>query len=100
MRKFTDKINESKEEFDSYNSVKELELGIKIESEHGDVYDELKNWVKKTFQDESVEVMLDDKGEPIMPWTEKEFYEKIAKAHLKEIPDYYTRLNKMEKDAE
>jgi len=96
MRKFTDKINESKEEF----SVKELELGIKIESEHGDVYDELKNWVKKTFQDESVEVMLDDKGEPIMPWTEKEFYEKIAKAHLKEIPDYYTRLNKMEKDAE
>jgi hypothetical protein len=96
MRKFTDKINESKEEF----RVKELELGIKIESEHGDVYDELKNWSKKTFQGESVEVMLDDKGEPIMPWTEKEFYEKIAKAHLKEIPDYYTRLNKMEKDAE
>jgi hypothetical protein len=96
MRKFTDKINESKEEF----RVKELELGIKIESEHGDVYDELKNWAKKTFQDESVEVMLDDKGDPIMPWTEKEFYEKIAKAHLKEIPDYYTRLNKMEKDAE
>jgi hypothetical protein len=24
---------------------------------------------------------------------------KIAWAHLKEIPDYYTRLNKMEKDA-
>ena len=25
---------------------------------------------------------------------------KIALAHLNEIPDYYTRLNKMEKEAE
>jgi hypothetical protein len=25
---------------------------------------------------------------------------KIALAHLKEIPDYYTRLNKMEAEAE
>lgn len=84
MKKFT-QLNESKEEFDS----KELEMGIKIESEHGDVYQELKDWMKKTYQDYSS-----------MPWSEKEFYEKIAKSHLREMPDYYTKLNKMEKDAE
>ena len=82
MKKFTDKINESKEEFDS----KELELGIKIESEHGDIYEQLDSYL------ESFNVAI--------PWSENEFYEKIAKAHLREIPDYYTRLNKMEKDSE
>ena len=92
MRKFT-QLNESKEEFDT----KELEMGIKIESEHGDVYDELKKWAGDLFREHSVEVMLEDDGEPNMPWTEEEFYEKIAKAHLREMPDYYSRLTKMEK---
>lgn len=95
MKKFT-QLNESKEEFDP----KELEMGIKIESEHGDVYEELKKWARDVFADNSVEVLLDDNGEAIIPWTEKEFYEKIAKAHLREIPDYYSRLTKMEKDAD
>lgn len=80
MKKFTDKINESISEFDP----KELEMGIKIESEHGDVYDDLKKWID------------DNKINVDMPFSEKEFYEKIAKAHLREMPDYYTRLTKME----
>lgn len=95
MRKFT-QLNESKEEFDP----KELEMGIKIESEHGDVYAELKKWAGDLFREHSVEVMLEDDGEPTMPWTEEEFYEKIAKAHLREMPDYYSRLTKMEKESE
>lgn len=89
MKKFT-QLNESKEEFDP----KELEMGIKIESEHGDIYEELKKWADNIFKEN------DPTAESIMPWTEKEFYEKIAKAHLREIPDYYNRLTKMEKDAE
>lgn len=80
MKKFT-QIKEKKE----INS--ELEMGIKIESEHLDVYEELEQWLKSTFKDYSK-----------MPWTKKEFYTKIAKAHLKELPDYYTRLAKMEKE--
>jgi hypothetical protein len=80
MKKFT-QLNESKEEkIDS----KELEMGIKIESEHGDIYKDLKEWMEKTYKESS------------MPWSEKEFYERIAKAHLREMPDYYSRLKKME----
>lgn len=83
MRKFT-QLNESKEEFDP----KELEMGIKIESEHGDIYEELRDWIDQNQIQQG------------MPWSKKELYEKIAKAHLREIPDYYSRLTKMEKDAE
>ncbi len=48
--------------------MKQLEMGYKVEHEHKDV---AKNDVD---------------------------YLKIAIAHLKELPDYYTRLAKMEKD--
>ena len=75
MKKFTDRINES-------NKDSELEMGIKIESEHGDIYDHLDSYL------ESFNVP--------MPWSKEEFYKKIAEAHLREMPDYYTRLNKME----
>lgn len=75
MKKFTDRINES-------NKDTELEMGIKIESEHGDIYDHLDSYL------ESFNVP--------MPWSKEEFYKKIAEAHLREMPDYYTRLNKME----
>jgi len=57
----------------------ELSMGIKVEKEHLNVYNELKD-------------IMGDK----MPWTEDEFAEKIARAHLKEMKDYYTRLKKME----
>ena len=83
MKKFT-QLNESKEEFDP----KELEMGIKIESEHGDIYEELRDWIDENQIQQG------------MPWSKKELYEKIAKAHLREIPDYYSRLTKMEKDAD
>lgn len=79
MKKFSN-INESK------SVDKELEAGIKIESEHGNIYKELQSYLKE--------------NDVPMPWSEEEFYTKIAKAHLKEIPDYYTRLTKMEKDTE
>lgn len=77
MKKFTDRINESKEFEPS-----QLEMGIKIESEHGDIYDHLDSYL------ESFNVP--------MPWSKQEFYKKIAEAHLREMPDYYTKLNKME----
>lgn len=76
MKRFTEKINENKSEFNS----NELDMGIKVESEHNDVYEYLK----------------DHFGE--MPLSKSEFYEKIAKAHLKEIPDYYSRLKVMENE--
>lgn len=78
MRTFTEKINETIEPFDK----KELEMGIKVESEHNDVYE----YLQDHFKD--------------MPLTKTEFYERIAKAHLKEIPDYYSRLKIMEKNNE
>lgn len=74
MKKFTDKINESNDEFDT----KQLEMGIKIESEHNDIYDYLLNNVKD------------------LPLSARDFYERIAKAHLREIPDYYSRLKIIE----
>lgn len=53
----------------------------------GKIYEELDKWLKKTYQEYYS-----------IPWSKKEFYEKIAKAHLREIPDYYDRLEKMEKE--
>lgn len=76
MRTFTEKINETIEPFDK----KELEMGIKVESEHNDVYE----YLQEHFKD--------------MPLTKTEFYERIAKAHLREIPDYYSRLKIMESE--
>jgi len=64
---------------------KELEMGVKVEREHMDVYNE----IKKILGDDMI------LGED-MPWTKEEFCEKIARAHLKELKDYYTRLKKME----
>lgn len=61
----------------------QIEQGIEVEKEHKDVYDEISE-------------ILGDK----MPWTLDEFAEKIAKAHLKEMDDYYTRLKKMESNKE
>jgi hypothetical protein len=40
-----------------------------------------------------------DKDTDVVPGHEKATVMKIAVAHLREIPDYYTRLNKMEKKA-
>lgn len=87
MKKFTESVIESSEneEFDS----KELEMGIKIESEHNDIYEELDQFLINLQNWNSIE-------DSLMPWTKEEFYVKIAKAHLREIPDYYTRLKIME----
>lgn len=82
MKKFSDKLNESKIEFDP----EQLEMGIKIESEHCDIYEQLEAYLKQ-FSNKLP-----------MPWTRKEFYKRIAQAHLREMSDYYTRLQKMESD--
>jgi rubrerythrin len=65
---------------------KQLSMGCEIEKEHKDVFDLL----NKAFEDAGAK----------MPVTEDAFYEMVAKAHLKELPDYYTRLKKMESVAE
>lgn len=57
-------------------SLDEFRLGLAIEMEHG-------------ANDPETNVTNDD---PLITG-------KIAWAHLKEIPDYYTRLDKMEKEA-
>lgn len=58
-------------------SIDEFTMGINIEFEHGIRYPE-------------TDVTGDDKI----------ITGKIAWAHLKEFPDYYTRLEKMEQEAE
>lgn len=70
---------------ESYKS--EMEMGVNVESEHSDIYDELENWLKTEFKEYKK-----------MPWTKTEFFKKIAEDHLKELPDYYTRLKKMENE--
>ena len=63
-------------DWSKYN-VEQYRMGLDVELEHGLV-------------DPDTNVTDDD---PIMTG-------KIALAHLNEFPDYYTRLNKMEKEAE
>lgn len=58
--------------------LEEFRMGLAVELEHG------------SFWGGSTNVTKDD------PLTTG----RIAWAHLKEIPDYYTRLNKMEAEAE
>ena len=57
--------------------VEQYRMGLDVELEHG-------------MHDPATDVTGDD---PIITG-------KIALAHLKEFPDYYTRLEKMEKEAE
>jgi len=57
--------------------IEQYRMGLDVELEHGKV-------------DRHTNVTNDD---PIMTG-------KIALAHLNEFPDYYTRLDKMEKEAE
>lgn len=66
--------------FEGFNE--ELKIGIQIEKEHGDLYEYFKNFLSERGID--------------MPMTEDEFAEKIARAHLREMKDYYTKLIKME----
>jgi hypothetical protein len=61
----------------SHFDVEQFRMGLDIELEHG-------------FHDQATNVTGDD---PILTG-------KIALAHLKEFADYYTRLEKMERDAE
>jgi hypothetical protein len=58
-------------------NLEQFRRGLEVESEHG-------------AHDPETNVTNDD---PVMTG-------KIAWAHLKEIPDYYTRLDKMESEAE
>ena len=57
--------------------VEQFRMGMDVELEHG-------------LRDPETNVTNDD---PLVTG-------KIALAHLKEFPDYYTRLEKMEKDAD
>jgi len=62
----------------------ELQKGIKVEKEHSDVY----KFFEKFLKEKNVE----------MPITLDEFAEMVAKAHIKEMSDYYTKLAKIEGD--
>lgn len=56
----------------------QLEMGIDVEEEHEDTYKWLETYIKTNKK-------LPEK---------KKFFESIAKDHLKEYDDYYTRLMK------
>ncbi len=73
-RKIGDQLNIS------WNEVRlnEFRRGLEVEQEHGSLWGEATNVTK---------------DDPL-------FTGRIAWAHLKEIPDYYTRLDKMEREAE
>jgi len=79
IKKFEDYTEQQDEPI--YDPI-QLEEGIKIEKEHGDVYEFLTQWANNN----SLE----------LPLTEDEFAEMIAKAHLREMFDYYTKLKEME----
>jgi len=63
-------------------SESQLEMGKKVEEEHDDVYEYFYNFLRK--------------HDIKMPLNRSEFFEMIAKAHIKELRDYYDRLKKME----
>jgi hypothetical protein len=65
-------LPESEDEKEHYR--KQLKMGIKVEAEHYDLWE-----------------LLKDKIEDVI--SEKEFYAKVAKAHLKEDADYYSKLD-------
>jgi rubrerythrin len=58
----------------------QLEIGKKVEKEHEDVYNKL----HKYLNDNNLE----------MPMTRDEFFTAIAKVHIEEVKDYYTKLLK------
>ena len=58
--------------------LEEFRRGLEVEQEHGSLWGEATNVTK---------------DDPL-------FTGRIAWAHLKEMPDYYTRLDKMEREAE
>jgi hypothetical protein len=62
--------------------MSEIKQGTKHEAEH-----------LKTMK----QIAADSKSGKLKPW--KEYQKGIAKEHLKEISDYYTRLSNMEKEA-
>jgi hypothetical protein len=72
-KKIGDALNVDWGKFD----VEQFRMGMDVELEHG-------------LQDSDTNVTNDD---PLVTG-------KIALAHLNEIPDYYTRLEKMEEEAE
>jgi hypothetical protein len=74
------RLARSLEKEDSPEGETQLARGIKVEREHEDLYRHL----CKKFPDLASFMTLD------------EFAEWITKAHLRELDDYYTRLDKME----
>lgn len=58
----------------------QLEKGRKVEQEHTDVYVLLETFLEKNGLK--------------MPLSRKEFFEMIAKSHIKEVRDYYDKLEK------
>jgi hypothetical protein len=73
MKTFKDYLKEAEEQVSEEDQ--ELATGIETEKEHKDIWDKL------------VEACGD-----ALPFTEEEFYTAIAKAHLNEVSDYYTKL--------
>ena len=60
---------------------KELEMGIKVEREHSGTIQKIKDGLGSNN-----------------PLSDEDIFKLIAEDHLRELPDYYTRLKEMEKE--
>jgi len=63
------------------SATKELSLGIEIEKEHAGTIKKIRDGLASSS-----------------PLSDEEIFKLIAEDHLRELPDYYTRLKKMESD--
>jgi hypothetical protein len=59
---------------------KQMAKGVKVEKEHKDLYDDIKEYLPRE-------------------WTLEKFAGRIANAHVSEFIDYYDRLAILEKEA-
>lgn len=75
-------IKDSSIEEESKYDPEQIKMGIEVEKEHDPTIDKI---------EEKYGIVVEDR---------EEIYKSIAQDHLDEFPDYYTRLDKMEKEAE
>lgn len=65
------------------DSLKQLKMGIEVEKEHDDIYELFKEYLSDNHLK--------------MPMDRKSFFTMIAKKHISEVNDYYTKLKEVEK---
>jgi hypothetical protein len=65
------------------DSLKQIKMGIEVEKEHNDIYEYFTEYLSNHHLK--------------MPMDRQTFFMMIAKKHLSEVNDYYTKLKEVEK---